>query len=207
MAIDVANADELLTTTRAVRRRLDLNRPVSRELVLECLRVAQYAPTGLNAQNWRWLVIDDPEVRGKIADVYRAAAGDQPREWLREARERGDSDLVRRYGAAQHLVDHMHDVPVHVVPCLEGPPYGRQEGYHASIYPAVWNFQLALRARGLGSVLTTLHLAREAEVAELLDLPTDVKQFALIPVAYTIGTEFKRAERIPPEETVHWNRW
>lgn len=205
---DLAETDRLLTTTRAVRKRLDLDRPVSREVVLECLRVALQAPSGGNSQPWRWLVVDDPDTRRRLADVYRK--GYAPYMADRKAAA-GDSSLPI-FTSSDHLADHLHDVPVLVVPCLltrlpERPTTGETAGFYGSILPAVWSFMLALRSRGLGTAFTTLHLEHEAQAAEILGIPSTVTQVALLPVAHTIGTDFKQADRRPAEEVTYWNGW
>jgi nitroreductase len=196
----------LLTTTRAVRRRLELTRPVEREVVLDCLRVAIQAPTGGNRQGWRWLVVDDAEKRAGLAELYRRSF--EP--YIADQRERMPNDPIIR--SSQYLADHLHEVPVHVVPILLGRlPAGASTveaaGFYGSILPAVWNLQLALRSRGLGSAFTTLHLAFEDEAAALLGQPNTVTQVALIPVAYYKGTDFRPAERRPIEELTYFNRW
>jgi len=206
---DTRETDRLLSTTRAVRRRLDLERPVPRELILDCVRLAQQAPTASNTQTWRWLVITDAELRAGVARIYREIG----KPALPQARKLGSQDAQtgRVYDSAEWLVEHLHQVPVFVVPCVSGydasAGSGMAAALYGSIYPAVWSFQLALRSRGLGSTLTTLHLFREAEVAKILGIPDDVSQVALLPVAWTVGTDFKPAVRPPPESIVHWNRW
>ena len=207
--LDAKVVDELLTTTRAVRRRLDFERPVEREIVLDCIRQAQQAPSGGNNQGWRWIVVEDAATRAALADMYRRGGEGL----LRQSFEDAKDDAARRiYSSALFLVDKMADAPVHVVPCIEGalPPNAinaQLAGRYGSIFPAVWSFQLALRARGLGTVLTTLHLNLEEEAAELLGLPDGVQQVALLPVAYTTGGEWKPAARTPVESIVHVDRW
>ena len=208
MQLDIDICDELLATTRAVRKRLDLTRPVPREVVQACLELAVQAPTGSNSQTWRWLVIDDADKRQALADLYRRGG----EAYLTAAGKTATGQTARVFSSALYLMEHLHEVPVHVIPCLEGRPgdgasVTQLGGYFASIYPAVWNFQLALRARGLGSCLTTLHLGFEKEAAELLGIPDNVVQTALLPVAYTIGTDFKRASRPPVEGITYWNAW
>ncbi len=200
--------DELLSTTRAVRRRLDLSRPVDREVILDCLRLAVQAPTGGNAQDWRWLVVTDADKRSAIADIYAKAGS----EYLAHAAKTADDPQTRRvYESAAALTSTLADVPVHVIPCIERrferAPLVVEATAYGSIIPAAWSFLLALRSRGLGSVWTTLHLAKEREVAELLGIPDTVTQVALFPVAYTIGTEFKPAKRPPVETITSWNTW
>jgi nitroreductase len=202
------SADDVLATTRAVRRRLDLRRPVERELIRDCLRLAVQAPTSTNTQNWHFVVVTDAGVRAALAELYRAVwtsyAGASPY-------EEGASETGHETGS-RYLAAHLHEVPVHVVPCIEGRPEGRSASdlaaFYGSIIQAGWSFQLAARARGLGSVWTTYHLDREAEAAEILGIPYEsVAQVALIPVAHTIGTEFRPARRKPLEEVVHWDGW
>ncbi|BBZ44020.1 nitroreductase family protein [Mycobacterium parmense] len=206
--MDIASVDELLTTTRSVRKRLDLDRPVGREVILECIRLAMQAPTASNAQDWRWLVITDPGKRAAIADIYRSI-GEQ---YLAQAAgQTADAQTRRVYASALALTDTLARVPVHVIPCLnrrfDGDNLVTAASAWASIIPAGWSFLLALRSRGLGSVWTTIHLAKEREVAELLDIPADVTQAALFPVAYTIGTDFRPAARPPAETVTYWDGW
>jgi nitroreductase len=205
---DNAATDRILTTTRAVRRRLDLTRPVPRSVVLECLRLAIYAPTGGNSQGWRWVVIDDAERRSALAALYRRRA--EP--YLGGYRNALPDAHNPVLDSSEYLSEHLHEVPVFVIPCLLGrlsgtPSNEEGAGFYGSILPAVWSFQLALRSRGLGSVFTTLHLAYEREAGELLGIPETVTQAALIPVAYTVGDEFKPAKRRPIEEITYWNGW
>ena len=207
---DLAETDRLLSTTRAVRRRLDLDRPVPRATLLEAVRLAQQAPTGSNEQGWGFVIVDDPEVRRGLAALY-AKAADAYLELGRQRIPAGDAQTRRVYDSAFWLADHLAEVPVHVVPCITGRP---QEGnligasFYGSIFPAVWSFQLALRSHGLGSALTTLHLVHEREAAELLGIDfARVTQVALLPVAWTRGGEFRPASRPAPESITHWNRW
>ncbi len=209
MEFDVAMTDELLATTRAVRKRLDLQRAVPREVIDECLELAVQAPTGSNSQGWRWLVVDDAGKREALAELYRKGAEG----YLSTAAGQAPKGQTKRvFESALYLMEHLHEVPVHVIPCVAGRP---GEGasivevgsLFGSIFPAVWSFQLALRARGLGSALTTLHLLHEREAAALLGIPDNVLQVALLPVAYTLGTDFKRASRPPVAKITHWNQW
>jgi len=205
---DNAALDHVLSTTRSVRKRLDLERPVPREVVLECLRLAIYAPTGGNTQGWRWIVVDDTEQRAQLAALYKRRAEPYLGGWRDLMPDKPNAVL----DSSDYLAAHMHEVPVLVVPCLLGrlpdaPSTEETAGFFGSILPAVWSFQLALRSRGLGSCFTTLHLAYEREAGELLGIPDTVTQAALIPVAYTKGDEFKPAARRPVEEITYWNRW
>ncbi len=202
--------DELLSTTRAVRKRLDLGRPVEREVLEECLALAQQAPTGSYRQDWHFVVVTEPELRAGLAALWRRG-GEQYLGRL-ERPEEIPGTMGRVLASVFHLVDHLHEVPVHVIPCIEGRTDGKgafaQASRWGSIMPATWSFMLAARSRGLGSVWTSFHLAHEPEAAELLGIPYDeVMQAALIPVAYTIGTDFRPARRAPLETMVHWDRW
>jgi nitroreductase len=202
--------DELLSTTRAVRRRLDLTRPVEREVLEACLRLAQQAPTASFAQNWHFVVVTDAGRRAALGELWRSVADGYLRR--RAAAAAADPVLARLGDAVRHLAAHIHEVPVHVIPCVEGrtdgKPAAAQAARWASIVPAAWSFMLAARARGLGSVWTTFHLRHEREAAELLGIPYDrVMQAALIPVAYAMGTHFKPGPRRPLDTVVHWDRW
>jgi nitroreductase len=204
--------DEVLSTTRAVRRRLDLERPVPREVLEDCLRLAQQAPAASYQENWHFVVVTDPDKRAGLAELWRMSG-----ERYLSARRPDPSldlpaDMQRLLGSVWHLMDHLGDVPVHVIPCIEGRTDGKSIAAQASrwgtIVPAVWSFMLAARTRGLGTCWTTFHLAYEEEAAELLGIPYEsVMQAALIPVAYTLGTEFRPARRKPLDEIVHWDGW
>nr|WP_322777876.1 nitroreductase family protein [Frankia sp. Cas4] len=207
--IDVTSADLLLSTTRAVRKRLDLNRPVPPAVIRECIQLALQAPTASNGQGWRWLVITDSDMRRRLAELYR-----QSEAYLhKKAAQVPGSDLQTRrvYDSALYLSENLERVPAHVIPCIEGRVDGADNAvaaaHYASIIPATWSFMLALRARGLGSAWTSLHLVKEKETAELLGIPGNVTQIALIPVAYTIGSDFKPAARGPAEAVTFWNSW
>ncbi len=210
MPIDVANADLLLSTTRSVRKRLDFERPVEREVLLECLQLAVQAPTASNRQTWRWVVVTDEDLRAKIADYYREAALPYLRESLAAAEGEGGQDK-RVFDSALYLAENLERAPAFVIPCIE-EDLGAMDSTGTiialgSIVKAGWSFQLALRARGLGSTWTTLHLRHAKEVAELLGIPAGVTQVSLIPVAYTKGADFKPAKRGPVTEITHWNHW
>jgi nitroreductase len=201
--LDQKTVDHLLSTTRAVRRRLDLERPVPPEVVEECLRLAIQAPTGSNRQGWHWVVVTDAGKRAALADMYRAGFGP----YMDRARS-GSEGLTRVRESALWLAERLEQVPVHVIPCIEDYTKGNAHaGVWASIYPAVWSFQLALRSRGLGSVLTTLHLPRAKDAAALLGIPDGVLQAGLVPVAYYTGDDFKPANRRPIEHVTSWNEW
>jgi nitroreductase len=210
------SVDEVLTTTRSVRKRLDFERPVTREVVEECLEIALQAPTGSNAQGWHWVVVEDPAKKADIAAVYRANF----EFYATQARPSfPDGDLraeqrERVTGSAQYLADHFHEAPYLLIPCitgrLDGGPAVLGASAWGSLLPAVWSFMLAARERGLGSAWTTLHLLFDGEkqVAEILGIPFDeVTQGGLFPIAYTIGTDFRPARRLPLTACLHWNGW
>ncbi|WP_439593357.1 nitroreductase family protein [Microbacterium sp.] len=204
--------DQLLTTTRSVRKRLDLERPVPLEIVREALEVAVQAPTGSNAQTWHWIIVADPDRRAVIADFYARSFAR-----YRASGGRGYADPERQAvqqrvsSSADYLAEHMGEVPVLVIGAIysgrDDFEPGSQAGLWGSLLPAAWSLQLALRARGLGSAWTTLHLAYEREIAELLGIPSTVHQGVLLPVAYTLGTDFRPAHRAPLDEVVHVDRW
>lgn len=208
--------DELLSTTRAVRRRLDLDRPVPAALLRECLEMAVQAPTGSNRQDWHFVVVTDPDQRAALARLYRRAyasyrtsAGYAGRtEGLGVDRARTQQRVA---SSADHLAERLHRVPVHLVPCIrrrpDGPP-AALAGLYGSVLPAVWSFMLAARARGLGTAWTTLHLVHEQAAAEVLGIPYhEVTQVALVPVAFHDGATFRRAPREALETVVSQDRW
>ncbi len=177
-------------------------------MLLDCVRLAVQAPTAANAQSWRWLLIDDPATRAAMADIYRRMG----ERYLGSYRTAEMSDQTHRVlDSTEHLVGVLHQIPAMVVPCITGRLADTSPvvaaSFYGSILPAVWSFQLALRSRGLGSCLTTLHLAHEAEARDLLRIPTDVTQVALLPVAYTVGDTFSPATRGPVEDVTYWNHW
>jgi nitroreductase len=209
--------DQLLSTTRSVRRRLDLTRPVDLKLIEQCLDLAQQAPSGGNQQGWSFVVVTDPHKRRVLGALYKQG-WDAYRQSIsaRVASEAPASaprrDALRVYRSAQYLADHMGDVPVLVIPCINGRTDGasavEQASHWGSILPAVWSFMLAARARGLGTCWTTLHLPHEREAADLLGIPYDqVMQAAMIPVAHTIGDQFRPGPRKPLDTIVHWEQW
>ncbi|WP_232717944.1 nitroreductase family protein [Gordonia metallireducens] len=197
--------DQLLSTTRSVRKRLDYDRPVPLDVVKEALEVALQAPTGSNSQTWHWIVLTDPELKQKVADYYAQSfakyyAAQQPR----------DETGKRVASSAQYLADTMGQVPVLVIGAIYTGgdlPEGNQAGVWGSLLPGAWSLQLALRARGLGSAWTTLHLAHEKEIAELLGIPAGIHQGVLLPVAYYTGTDFKPAPRKPLDSVLHIDGW
>lgn len=207
---ELAVVDELLTTTRSVRRRLDLDRPVPLELVHDCLRIAQQAPTASNTQGWHFITITDVETRTSLAAIYRAAMADHLGE-TPPFSPPSDAQTRRTYESAAYLAEVLHRVPMLVVACVEGRPEGLSHAYTAALYgsihPAIWSFMLALRVRGVGSSWTSIHLRREAESAVLLGIPEHVTQVALLPIGYYTGTSFHPAARPPVHTIVHLDRW
>ncbi len=222
----IGDIDEVLTTTRSVRRKLDFDRPVEREVIEECLRLAQQATMGSNQEDWRFVAVTDPERKGRIAELYRDVWVQTVEIPLRERRPGTVARLdpgVRVGGAAQakqqrilesvkFLADNLERVPVLVFACSAKPvprtPLGdAASGYYGSIIPITWSFQLALRSRGLGSVITTAHLYREEEAAELLGVPSGYVQACLVPVAYYTGDDFRPAVRHPVGDVTFVDRW
>jgi nitroreductase len=217
---DLSVTDRLLSTTRSVRKRLDLSRPVEPELIRECLELATQAPTGGNNQNWHFVVVTDPQQRQALGDIYRKGWARYSEQTMSSAMmaarrrlpaERQET-LKRIVDSSLYLVEHMHEVPALVIPCargrIDGRPTVEQAGFWGSILPAVWSFMLAARARGLGTCWTTVHLFYEQEAAAVLGIPyARVTQVALIPVAHTLGTDFKPGPRVPLESVLHWDRW
>ncbi|MBJ7338212.1 nitroreductase family protein [Mycolicibacterium sp.] len=208
------SADEVLTTTRAVRKRLDLQRSVPRALIQECVEIARQAPSGRNRQQWDLIFVEDPVTRREVSEIWRRglrtefAGGSMTRMPF-------DSDQWAGVAASLHHLDaHLHDVPVLVIPCLRVDNRTQldsvrgQAGNWGSVIPAFWSFMLAARERGLGTAWTTCHLSYEREMAAVLDLPFDtVVQAALSPLAYTIGTNFRAAPRADTDDFMHWNKW
>jgi nitroreductase len=208
--------DELLTTTRSVRKRLDLTRAVPLDLVRECLEIALQAPSGSNRQSWHWIVVTDADQRRAIGEFYRRAVAKYLASEGSAAKLFADDParaaVQQRVGSSvAWLGEHMGEVPVLLIPCLRmasgSLPQGNQADVWGSLLPAVWSYMLAARARGLGSAWTTLHLDYETEVARVVGLPDEVRQGALIPTAYYTGTGFQPAPRVPLDEVLHIDRW
>jgi nitroreductase len=211
------SVDEVLTTTRAVRKRLDLRKPVPRQVLIECLELALQAPTGSNSQGWQWIFVEDADKKKALADIYNTVAipyidavPESPYGDLRDER------MAPIVSSAKYLCEHLHEVPVMLIPCLEGRPGdfdhipGGSASFWGNLHPAVWSFMLALRSRGLGSVWTSIHLAGDGErlAADILGIPYEKYcQAGLFPIAYTKGTDFRPAKRIPAHEVTHWNSW
>ena len=209
--------DELLSTTRSVRKRLDFSCPVEPELLNECLELAAQAPTGSNAQGWHFIVVTDPDKRAALGEMYRKGFeifyGNRA---AAEANLPADDPAYvattkRVIDSAEYLAEHMGEAPVMLIPCIDVRTDGLNAAIQASIWgsllPAVWSFMLAARSRGLGTCWTTLHLVHEAEAAELLGIPDNIMQGALIPVAHTLGLDFKAAPRRDMERIIHHDSW
>ena len=208
------SAEEVLTTTRSVRKRLDLSRPVPRAVLMECLEVAIQAPTGSNMQGWQWVFVDAPDKKKALADIYRSVYDGYRQlpkpEFGGDVR---DERMDKVSDSATHLAEHFSEVPVIMVPCLQGrideaPEMGAT--FWGSLLPAVWSYMLALRSRGLGSAWTTMHLFGDGErrAAEVIGVPyARYSQAGMFPIAYTIGSEFRPAKRIAVDEITHWDTW
>ena len=212
MKLDLATVDHLLTTTRSVRKRLDLKRPVERAVIEQCLEIAIQAPTGSNTQTWHFMVVTDAAKRAGLAELYRKAF--EIYATMQLPIPEGDpraEQMPRVVDSATYMKDHFHEMPVMIIPCIEGrvenAPQFAQASIYGSILPAAWSLMLALRARGLGSAWTSLHLMHEAEAAKILGIPDTITQTALIPVAYFTGADFKPAKRIPARQMTYWNTW
>jgi nitroreductase len=208
---DLESTDRLLTTTRSVRKRLDLDAPVDLDEIQECIGIACQAPTGGNVQDWRWIVVTDPDKRQALADLYNRAAVPYFKVNRDNIAARGLTGFDGIMSSSEHLAEVLHRVPVHIVPCILGRPEGQDvfslASWYGRIFPAVWNLNLALHTRGYGTTLTTLHLPAEAEAAELLGIPSTVHQVALLPVAKYVGDSFKPGRRRPVAEVTYWDGW
>ena len=211
--MDWTTVEKLLTTTRSVRKRLDLTRTVEPGVIAECLDIAVQAPTASNRQKWHFVVIIDAGIRAQVAAFYKRSFD----HYIDGARESHSTDTPhnrqtnRVLDSAVYLAENMQHVPVLIVPCqerrVENASQEAQAAFYGSILPATWSLMLALRARGLGSAWTTLHLRYEKEVAALLGIPDNMTQAALLPVAYYTGDDFRPAKRQPAREITYWDHW
>lgn len=201
MDLDIDTVDRLLSTTRAVRKRLDLTRPVPREVIVDCVRLATQAPTAGDTQSWRFVAVTDEAQRKAIGDIHRAANESFARDLLAGA----DGPARKRLESALYLIEHLHEVPVHVLAYVIDDGQLPPVVLHGSIFPAVWSFQLALRARGLGT--TPLYVENERAIAEVVGAPDNAKIAALMPTAYYTGETFQPARRLPVEDVLFWQRW
>jgi nitroreductase len=207
------SADQLLSTTRTVRKRLDLTKPVPRAVIEECLDLALQAPNGSNRNEWRWVVVDDPALIKKLADIYRGVMTEITGGQTNYRTETGNiPHYAELMESVEALMGKLDRVPVMLIPLMAGRPDGKaavaQASMWGSILPAVWSLFLALRERGLGAAWTTISIMREKEIADLLGIPHDqYTQAGLFPIAYTVGTEFKKAWRKPLKEVMNYNKF
>ncbi len=212
------SADEVLTTTRAVRRRLDLDRPLDMAEVRECLEIALQGPSGSNVQGWQFVLVTERDRIEAIAGHYREAFAEYQASPAAPDQQHADDPSMREtpqrvLDSARSLSDNLHRMPALLIPCARGRadapglPAGIIAGMYGSILPSVWSFMLAARERGIGTCWTTLHLRSEGAVAALLGIPDDYMQVAMIPMAYTIGTDFKPAPRKSLDQVLHVNQW
>ncbi|MFZ9482212.1 MAG: nitroreductase family protein [Ilumatobacteraceae bacterium] len=211
--------DELLSTTRAVRKRLDFERPVPDDLIRECVALAMQSPSGSNDMSMQFVVVRDPERKAAIGEIYRQCYA-MYKTWdgvyigsIDKGSVEANEQQARSASSADHLGERMGDAPALVIACTTG---GRVDGSPAlisanrfgNVLPAMWSFMLAARARGLGTAWTTLHLVMEQQVADILGIPfNEVQQACLSPLAFTIGTDFKPAARPPADSIIHWDTW
>jgi len=206
---DPDSVDIALTTTRSVRRRIDWERPVEPEVIERCIDIATQAPTGLDREAWRFLVIRDPERKRRMAELYRRSLAELTGLRAEYARRTGSRPPALRQ-AHRDLADRLHEMPVLILVCMLGRPddsLARQVGFYGSILPAAWSLMVALRARGLGATWTSLHLVEERATAELLGIPEDVSQTVLLPVGYTRDAVLKPAPRRRAGEVTYWDEW
>jgi nitroreductase len=215
-ALEGMSFDHVLLTTRAVRRRLDLHRPVEMEVLRECFELAQQAPTQSDTQGFHFIVVTDKGQREALGDLFRRGhaiykSSPDGVYGLKHSELNQEATRLRIMNSLEYLADHIHEVPVHVVPCVVGSTAGKPpagiSALMGSVIPAAWSFMLAARSRGLGTCWTNLHLLLAEEADEVLGLPVGVMQVALIPTAYTIGLDFRPAHRRPLDEILHQDRW
>jgi nitroreductase len=208
MNYDLASIDYILQTTRSVRKRLDLSKPVNVDVVMKCLEIALQAPTGSNAQGWKWLIVTDKDKISKVGNYYKqsykvySSSGSPPR--------RVDPNQQKKVAdSASYLADHMEEVPMMIFACVSGRTTDSRlaAGLYGSVIPAAWSLMLALRARGIGTSWTTLHLSYEKECNEILGIPENITTAAMLPIAYFTGETFSKAKRIPAKEVTFWDTW
>jgi nitroreductase len=206
--MDLTTINHLLTTTRSVRKRLDLTRPVETKVIQQCLDLAIQAPIGGHLHRYHFVVVTDQDKRARLGDLYKKAYFEL---YMPQHNAQNREENARLLESATYLAEHLHAVPVHIIPCIESRVEDkgcfRQATIYGSILPATWSLMLALRAHGLGSAWTTLHIMYEKEAAALLGIPDRMTQAALIPVAYYTGDDFKPARRVPARERTYWNGW
>lgn len=209
--MDLTSVDELLTTTRSIRRRFDLARPVPAAVIQECLEIAVQAPTGGDTARYHFVVVTDQTRRARLAELYRRGLSEIYPQHRVEHIQKSKPALM---ASVIYLAEHLHEVPVHVLPCITGReafaalgPDAGPASFYGSILPAAWSLMLALRSRGLGSAWTTSHLRYAREAATVLGIPDDITQAALIPVGYLTGTELRPAKRVPARDRTYWDTW
>jgi nitroreductase len=196
---------DAMRTTRAMRRlKTD---PVPDELIREIIEAGTWAPSGGDAQHWRFIVVKDPQIKKQLQLRYQRAFEDLKQRFHAAPPPPGKTEAQkqRMLAARDHLTEHFHEAPVLIVCCLVGDS-GSGVGAGASIYPAVQNMLLAARALGLGATLTTRHLLYEKEVDEILGLPREAHTFAIIPIGYPLG-RFGPVSRAPVEQVTFLDRW
>lgn len=222
----VTDVDELLETTRTVRHRLDFDRPIDPAVIRRCIEIAQQATMGSNQEEWRGIAVTEPERKLRIARIYREIYEEMVARPFREAdpavlerldpKRRADPDEQRRQErtmtGVKYLADNLERVPVltffaTVTPPPPEPVGKLASGFYGTIFPMAWSYQLALRARGIGSVMATAAMLRADDIARELELPDDFTLVTMIPAAYTLGTKFRRARRKPVEEILRFERW
>ena len=208
MDFDLDSVDYILQTTRSVRKRLDLTRPVDENVIIKCLDIAVQAPTGSNAQGWKWLIVTDKEKIAKIGEYYKksftaySSSGSPPK--------RADPEQQKKVAdSSSYLADHMGEVPMLIFACVTGRTneIPLAAGLFGSIIPAAWSLMLSLRARGIGAAWTTLHMAYDKECNEILGIPDYITTAVMLPVGYFKGETFKKAMRNPAKDFTYWNTW
>ncbi len=212
MQYDLKSVDYILETTRSVRKRLDLTRPVERDTVMRCIEIALQAPTGSNQQGWKWLIVTDADKKARIGEYYKQSWYAYTRAAIpSQGSTEPSAQMKRVISSAQYLADHMGEVPMMIFPCLHGRASDSSPavnaGLYGSIIPAAWSLMLALRARGIGAAWTTLHLSYEQECNQILGIPDNITTAALLPVAYFTGETFQKADRIPAAALTYWEAW
>ena len=198
--LDLSSVDTVLSTTRSVRRKLDLSRPVEPEVIYECINLSTQAPMGLGGESWRFLVVTERERKEKIAEIYKGLI-------MRLIEERGVPIKPTQHA----LIERLPQMPALIFVCIIGEPPGAevssQIGFYGSILPTAWSLMLALRSRNLGSTWTSVLASQQTEIAEILEVPDGVVQTVMFPVAYTKGAKLKRAERQDARHLTYWNSW
>jgi nitroreductase len=207
MDIDVGQVDHVLATTRAVRRRLDFSRPVGNQVLLDCIDLAEQAPTGGNQGSRRWIIVRDQAVKDEIGELYRRTAVPFMAPIV-ERLQGTDHPQERVLVSSLYLAEHLAEVPAIVIPTIIGRYDGSgRPGLFDSVIQAAWSFCLALRARGLGTTWVTAALQDEAKVKEILGIPDTMTEIVVLPVGWTRGTDFRRAPRRPARTITYFDRF